>query len=406
MEPTARRRGRGNHPNLALRLERTVRVADTIVTIPQPHLAIPAAELVDAASRAVADDLCADMRDAVVAAMLSRAAAYVDVALARKTGEHPLPAGMASEDLRSADGLLLAQERGGAAHAASYLEQAELGSIASHLRSADAVAHGRSVWDATGAAATGADQPGALDACAAAYTGRGIDAERFISAAIIHESRKHIGLIWHEANKLTRNRPDVADDMLGYGWQGLRAALRSYEPTQAALATYACPRINGAIRSGLRSELPYSKRSSDLINAAARAEEALIHELSRTPSLPELAARLGESLEVLKKLPALQPTASIEEMTAYADERDHTAVWLADPADVEHTALATIADAEIAAALAALPADEAAAVQLVVLDGYRPAEAAEVLGIDTRRLRTLKNRGLTVLSERLAHLVT
>lgn len=409
MSTTSRPHRTGNRPNLALRLERTVHVAGVLAAVAAPTVTVRRADLVAAAAARVETDRREEIRDAVCGGMLAYTTACVAEQLATTLRSHPLPVGLELEDLARPDGVTVATERAGcglrSARASAYAQLAELVQVQAHLRS-DGAGLLRRAWTSVADDRADLTAAGALDARIAVHTSAGVDAERFVWAAIVHESRKHIGLVWHEANKLTRNRPESPDDMLGYGWQGLRAALRSYDPAVAALATYACPRINGAIRSGLRSELPYSKRSSDLINAAARAEEALVQELTRAPSLGELASKLGESLEVLRKLPALQPTASIEELTSGLDGETHHAGWLADSTDVEEATFERLAREEIAAALGRLPAEEAAAVQLVVLDGLRPAEAAGMLGVDTRKLRTWKNRGLTRLQEDLTHLLT
>jgi DNA-directed RNA polymerase specialized sigma24 family protein len=52
----------------------------------------------------------------------------------------------------------------------------------------------------------------------------------------------------------------------------------------------------------------------------------------------------------------------------------------------------------IEAALVQLDAEEASAVRLLLLDGHTPGEAAQMLGIDTRRLRSVKQRALAKLA--------
>jgi hypothetical protein len=223
-------------------------------------------------------------------------------------------------------------------------------------------------------------------------------------SVIGYESQRHINLVWHQANKLERLFPNRdASDMLALGWMGLRVALRLYDPTLGfSFSTYACTRITGAIRDGVRSESPVPKRLGTFSRKVASAEELLAHSLGRSPTLAEVANHLGVHLDDLKILPRLQNTASIDELESNADERGSASTWLIDNSDPADLALNILRRDAVDAALASLSPEDAAAVRLLVMDGMRPAEAQEITGEAPRRLRVRRDRGLENLREQLS----
>jgi RNA polymerase sigma factor (sigma-70 family) len=229
------------------------------------------------------------------------------------------------------------------------------------------------------------------------------DASALSWSVIGFESQRHINLVWHQANKLERVYPDRdASDLLALGWIGLRTALRLYDPSLGfSFSTYACTRITGAIRDGVRAENPVPKRLGTFSRKVAAAEEALAHGLGRAPTLAEVAEHLGVHLDELKILPRLQSAASIDEMETIAGERGSSPSWLIDDSDPADTALSILRRDAVDAALATLHPDDAAAVRLLVMEGMRPAEAQEITGEAPRRLRLRRERALAALREQL-----
>jgi RNA polymerase sigma factor (sigma-70 family) len=242
-------------------------------------------------------------------------------------------------------------------------------------------------------------QLGALATSVGRHTVTGVDADRLVWDAVRCEAQRHMGLVYLEANRLAPRYRDVAaGDLVGHGWQGLRAALRSYDPCVAAFSTYACPRINGAIRDGLRAEQPIPKRLTTLVNSVARAEQELTHSLARAPQLSELAERVGVDLDKLALLPRLADPASLDAMIGATG--DVAGGTLDDEAAT--FAMAAARSDAVAAALDQLPLDEAVAIRLQLLDGRTAAETAAALGLSVRQLRGVRARGLVSLQTLLA----
>lgn len=332
---------------------------------------------------------------------------------ARAVG-NPQPSGSDLQMLSAPEGQLLALRRLGL-----NVTDVSPASLAPHrrrvaVRALEAVhsAQSRARWIADGglvATATSAYDaavaPGDLDLTIDALVAAGLDGERLVNAVIQHASLGHVLLVWHEVKKLKRSFSDrEAEDMFGYGWRGLYMALRKYDPTRNnAFSTYACTRINGAIRDGVRSENPIPKRLTTFVRKVSKAEEDLTQALGRAPELRELAAHLGEEESVLRSmLPRLSPAASLEELANPTGERGSTLAFLVDLSDPAADAQAAMLRRDISGALAALPEDEAVAVRLLVMEGLSPAEASEITGANTRQLRARLRRGLSQLEPVLA----
>lgn len=271
---------------------------------------------------------------------------------------------------------------------------------ASHSCEHPAHATRTDITTAVGAAFDASARTGNLEATIAALVSEGIDAERVTWDVISRESVRHEGLIHKECNRLVRALPERStDELTGYGWAGLRIALRNYDPDLGfAFSTYACPKINGAIRDGVRAESPIPKRLTTFVRKVSAAEERLTHELSRIPSYAEIAAFVASSTESLELLPRLVPTASLEELTEGPD-RDgaREPSCLVDHTDPQDAAVLSLRDAALHAAVAALPADEREAVRMLLLEEVPIGRAAELLGVEPRQLRARRQRALAAL---------
>jgi RNA polymerase sigma factor (sigma-70 family) len=246
--------------------------------------------------------------------------------------------------------------------------------------------------------------PGPLEDTIAWAVAAGLDGELLCWEVITRESNRHTGLIRKEAGKLARNLPDTSvDELVGHGWKGLRIALRQYDPDLGfSFSTYACPRINGAIRDGVRAESPIPKRLTTFVRAVSAAEEKLTQSLSRTPSYAEISAYLDTGREQMHLLTRLSPSASLEELSGAWGEQSREPSCLIDTADPEAQALLAVRDSAVHAAIAALPADESRAITMLYLQQIPIGEAAASLGVDTRTLRAAKKRAMTSLAGVLA----
>jgi RNA polymerase sigma factor for flagellar operon FliA len=239
-----------------------------------------------------------------------------------------------------------------------------------------------------------------LDATIAQLVADGVDGELVTWEIITRESVRHEGLIYKECNRLVRTLPDRnPDELKGYGWAGLRVALRNYNPALGfAFSTYACPKINGAIRDGVRAESPIPKRLTTFLRKVSHAEEALTQMLSRPPSYAEIADYIKVSSEAMSLLPRLTSTASLDELSTGWGETSREPSCLVDAADPEDAALTALRNAALHRAVDALPEEESVAVRLLMLEEMPVSEAAALVGVEPRQLRMRKLRGLRALA--------
>lgn len=245
---------------------------------------------------------------------------------------------------------------------------------------------------------------GGIDGFVAAATVDGIDAERLVWAVIAVEALTHLPLVWHQANKLTNSFPGYsADDLVGWGWQGLRVSLRSYDPSRFAFSTYACTRICGSIRDGVRSENPVPKRLTTELRKVSKAEEALTQDLQRVPTLSEVAAVMELDTDRAALLARCAPAASLEEMSWSDDGESYEPSVLRDNADPADAVLSHLLSADIETALSQLDPDDAAAVRLLILDDRPVPEVRQETGATARQLRQRRQRAMTQLADLLAH---
>lgn len=247
-------------------------------------------------------------------------------------------------------------------------------------------------------------------------TGRGFDAvidhERRrhpqiddLGWALINlEGRHHVNLIWHQANKLQRSFPDrEASELLSFGWIGLRTALRNYKPALGfAFSTYACTRIVGAIRDGVRAENPVPKRLGTLARKAAAVETELAQSLGRTPTMTEISEALRIESHTLEAIRRTRTPASIEEIISGIDRTgSNEPGWLSTGSTAEEDAIFTVEAERISLALEELGEDEAEAIRLLILEDRSPTEAKTIAGVTARQLRQRKERALLQLRSAL-----
>ncbi len=241
---------------------------------------------------------------------------------------------------------------------------------------------------------------GSVKAVIAELTLQGVAAERISWAVISAETLRHHKLVLREANRMATMWADwSADDLVGFGWRGLRLALRSYDPNQALLSTFCVPRIRGSIKDGVRAEGHLPKRLLTLRNKVNEAERMLTETLDRRPSLEELAVAVEVDLDRIRLMPRLAAPTSMDSLLSVDDAPREFASEDAPAEDLFEAAERSTAIAE---ALTSLDAEAAEAVQLLVMDGKSFSQAQRVTGVSARQLRARRDRGLAVLADSLS----
>jgi RNA polymerase sigma factor FliA len=277
----------------------------------------------------------------------------------------------------------------------------ELGEIRRVFNSADLYTELLATWDTARPSGRGFDA--VIDAAGNLQE----TTSRVGWALITLEGRKHVNLIWHQANKLQRSFPDrESSELLTWGWLGLRTALRNYNPALGfAFSTYAVTRIVGAIRDGVRAENPVPKRLGTLARKVAVVEADLARSLGRAATMHEVGVALNLESAQLAAVRRTKTPASIEEIVAGLDRSGgNEPDWLAADTDTAESAVTRMVRDTVSDAIAELPPEEAQAIRLLVLEDRSPTEARLIAGVTARQLRQRKERGLNTLRTRLEDL--
>lgn len=254
----------------------------------------------------------------------------------------------------------------------------------------------------------GAHPAGDLAATSAVIRDLGIDAKALEHAVIVNESCKHLGLVWHKALRMAKSYPNhTAEDLFGWGWQGLLAALRKYDPSRFKFSTYAATRIVGCMKDGVRQESPVPKRLNTWMRDIDKREAELAQGLGRSPRLDELAAHTGEDLSKLAIIARLKSTASLEELTASPSGRAAVEAELGVGMDLDPVDEIIRRDEQerlqrdVQEALDELSPMDAQIIRMLWMENETMAEVRKVTGLDNRKLKLRSQRGLAALEARL-----
>lgn len=190
------------------------------------------------------------------------------------------------------------------------------------------------------------------------------------------------------------------EDLVSAGMLGLAQAARSWDPDRGvSFECYARTRINGAILDELRGR-DWASRS---VRADARrhraAVEALTTELGRTPTVQEVAERLGVEPEVIDRLEGDVARASVlsfESVFADPDASSAPAIPGDAPAD---ELLGRELKAVLADAVAALPERLRKVVIEYFFDERPMQEIADDLGVTESRISQMRAEALALLRD-------
>ena len=103
------------------------------------------------------------------------------------------------------------------------------------------------------------------------------------------------------------------EDLLSYAHHGLLDAIRKFDPERGfKFETYASRRITGSIIDGLRSQDPLSRPVRKRVSALRDAQLRHWEQVGRSPTVEELAADIGESVDAVRELLVHQQTLTKE----------------------------------------------------------------------------------------------
>lgn len=216
--------------------------------------------------------------------------------------------------------------------------------------------------------------------------------------ALVEHYVPWVGVIAGRVQRALPRRVDL-DDLRGWGYPGLIAAVERYDPEreEATFTTYSWRLIRGAIFDGLRSFDQVRKTGRLWQQKVEVAEEDLIARLHRMPTLDELAAELGMTPERVQAI--ANPSLTDDETgrpEMYEEQIESPDDAIGDGYEI--TELRRV----VAEAFAALPPRERTVLHLRYVEGLTFREVSEALGVSKPRVSAVVNDGLRLMREEIS----
>ena len=202
-----------------------------------------------------------------------------------------------------------------------------------------------------------------------------------------------------------RERGMDLEDLIQIGTIGLIKAIRSFDLERGTqFSTYAVPMIFGEIRRALRDEGPiqvgryYKKLGMDLM----RAKNAICESEGREPSVRELAAAVGVTLEdAALALDAMSPIASLSELVYGDDDGTELEDTLADVDSLEANER-LFENLALKEAISAMPKDWQRIVALRFYRNKTQQEVGRALGLSQVKVSREEKKIVAFLKDRMS----
>ena len=207
----------------------------------------------------------------------------------------------------------------------------------------------------------------------------------------------NVGLIWSVCRRYFGRGVDP-EDLYQLGCLGFVKAVRGFETAYGTqFSTYAVPKIAGEIRRFLRDDGPVkvSRSLRERGGALRQAREGLQEELGREPTLSELSARTGLSVEDI----AVSDTANAPVASLQAELGEGLTVEeTVGDGGIEETLVEHMALRE---AMRALPDRERQVVELRYFRSLTQDRTARILGVSQVQVSRIERKALKKLRQLL-----
>jgi RNA polymerase sigma-B factor len=214
----------------------------------------------------------------------------------------------------------------------------------------------------------------------------------------------HLGLAEHLARRFDR-RGEPLDDLVQVASMALIKAVQRFDPDRGLeFSTFAVPTIVGELKRHFRDKawaVRVPRRIQEVHLQLATAVSELSHELGRSPTIPELAVRVGASTEdVLEAMEASRAYRSDSLDAPVASGNGEGTTPLAARLGAEDPRLGEVIErSEVATLLAALPERERTILTLRFFGGLTQSQIADRIGISQMHVSRLLARTLEQLRE-------
>lgn len=215
----------------------------------------------------------------------------------------------------------------------------------------------------------------------------------------------HLNLVRFLASKF-KNRGESLEDLVQVGTIGLIKAIDRFDPDRGLeFTTYATPTIMGEIKRHFRDKgwsVRVPRRLQELSAKVNQASDELTNQLQRSPSVAEIADRLGTTVdEVLEAMESSSAYSSVPLEGGGSSDDDES------PSVIDHY---VTEDADLAAsddrivledAIADFSPREQDVIRMRFADGLTQVEIAERMGISQVQVSRLLRRTLRRLQDKI-----
>lgn len=215
----------------------------------------------------------------------------------------------------------------------------------------------------------------------------------------------HLNLVRFLASKF-KNRGEPLDDLIQVGTIGLIKAIDRFDPSRGLeFTTYATPTILGEIKRHFRDKgwsVRVPRRLQELSAKVNQANDELTNELSRSPSVEEIAKRVGASVDdVLEAMESSSAYSSVP-LEGGGSSDDDDAPSVIDHYATEDENLAASDDRIVLEdAIRDFSPREKDVIRMRFFEGMTQVEIAERLGISQVQVSRLLRRTLRRVQDKI-----
>ncbi len=215
----------------------------------------------------------------------------------------------------------------------------------------------------------------------------------------------HLNLVRFLASKF-KNRGEPLDDLIQVGTIGLIKAIDRFDPSRGLeFTTYATPTILGEIKRHFRDKgwsVRVPRRLQELSAKVNQANDELTNELSRSPSVEEIARRVGASVDdVLEAMESSSAYSSVP-LEGGGSSDDDDAPSVIDHYATEDENLAASDDRIVLEdAIRDFSPREKDVIRMRFFEGMTQVEIAERLGISQVQVSRLLRRTLRRVQDKI-----
>lgn len=215
----------------------------------------------------------------------------------------------------------------------------------------------------------------------------------------------HLNLVRFLASKF-KNRGEPLDDLIQVGTIGLIKAIDRFDPSRGLeFTTYATPTILGEIKRHFRDKgwsVRVPRRLQELSAKVNQANDELTNELSRSPSVEEIAKRVGASVDdVLEAMESSSAYSSVP-LEGGGSSDDDDAPSVIDHYATEDENLAASDDRIVLEdAIRDFSPREKDVIRMRLFEGMTQVEIAERLGISQVQVSRLLRRTLRRVQDKI-----